>query len=197
VVGRATLPVTPEPPDTIDPNPGTTPKPVVVYDRTKDQTLYTYAPNWKGDFSVPGRGAGNVCIGREFSDNRDAINVLVNCNLMEKSFVENDIASATMVIGPKGSNDPSAFSEVPMSVATAPGYTSYSRGGGSYSVPEKKYLGACVDTNSLRGLNNGQDLAFYMRLQTRDGQTLWVNKDGKAFKNFEINAADITPRGDL
>jgi len=195
VVGRGSL-TPPKPPDVVDPKPPTGTS-VVVYDRTKDQILQTYAPNWKGDFSIPGKGAGNVGTGRDFSNGRDALNVLVNCDLMDKNFLDNNLASATMVIGPKGAKDQSAFVEVPMGVATAPGYTSWSRGGSSYTVPDKKFLSASIDTASLAGLNNGKDLEFYMRLQTKDGQTLWINKDGQAFRNFQISADEIKPRGNV
>ncbi|MGC4115824.1 MAG: hypothetical protein QM765_14745 [Myxococcales bacterium] len=121
----------------------------------------------------------------------------MNCNLMDKNFIDNNLESATMVIGPKGAQDQSAFVEVPMGVATAPSYTSFNRGYSSTVVPDKKYLAVSIDTASLAALNPGKDLEFYVRLQTKDGQTRWINKDGKAFKDFEIPASELQPRGTI
>ncbi len=195
VVGRGPL-TPPKPPDVVDPTPSTTPS-VVVYDRSKDQILQTYAPNWKGDFNIPGKGAGNVGTGRDFNGTRDATNVLVNCDLMDKNLLDFNLESATMVVGPKGAKDQASFVEVPMGVATAPGYTSWNRGGGSHTIPDKKFLSASIDTASLAKLAKGGDLEFYMRLQTKDGQTIWINKDGQPFRNFQINASELQPRGDI
>ena len=167
----------------------------VVYNQESYQILNNYTPNWKGDFNVPGYGAGNIETGRDFKNGHDAVDVLVNCNLMDKNFLDNNIASATMVVFPKD-ND-SLQAEIPLQVATQPGYTSYNRGGGSVSQPDKKFLGASIDTASLREFGGNQDLAFYVRINTKDGQTLWINKDGKSYNNFPLPTDDLKPQGQL
>ena len=182
------------PEDQVDTNPTTVESPV-AYNQESYQVLNNYTPNWKGDFNVPGYGAGNIETGRDFKNGHDAVDVLVNCNLMDKNFLDNNVASATLVVFPKD-ND-SLQAEIPMQVATQPGYTSYSRGGGSYSVPDKKFLGASVDTGSLRDFGGNKDLAFYVRINTKDGKTLWINKDGKAYNNFQLPKDDLKPQGQI
>jgi hypothetical protein len=167
----------------------------VVYNQEASQILNTYAPNWKGDFNVPGRGAGNIHTGRDFKNGHDALDVVINCDLMEKGFLEGNVKKATLVVMPKGNDDLQA--EIPLQVATAPGYTSYNRGGGNYSVPDKKFLAASIDTASLRDFGGNKDLKFYVRIETKDNQTLWINKDGKAYSNFDISKDDLKPQGNI
>ncbi|MFH1807698.1 MAG: hypothetical protein ABIJ09_03055 [Pseudomonadota bacterium] len=170
------------------------------------------AYGWKGDFNVPGLGAGNVRTGRTKSTYSnydsasggsrqrevDSYKFLFDCDLMDKGFLEKNLQSATLVIGPKGFQ-PEAGSDlgeavaIPLDVATQDGYQSYSRGGGSSHVPEKKYLAASVDTGDLRALaGDSGGLSFYLRLETDQG-TRYVNKDGKAFNNFEIDGSELRP----
>ncbi|HEY3452927.1 MAG TPA: hypothetical protein VGK67_41680 [Myxococcales bacterium] len=174
---------------------------VTQFARDYYQTLYTYAPDSKGNFSIPGFGAGNIRTGRQLAEkNTDAYNFLVDCDLMDKNFIENGVESATIVIGPKGFTPDSGSKldemvTIPLNTATADGYQSFNRGGSSTWIPEKKFLAASVDVKDLRKLaGDSGGLSFYVRLQTSDGKTLWMNKDGKAFKNFEIDAAELKAR---
>jgi hypothetical protein len=170
---------------------------IKTYHNEYYNVLSTYAPNWKGDFHIPGYGAGNVRIGPSYGDR---MNVLVDCDLMNRDFLEKGITSASLVIGPKGfdkeqgSNVGEAV-HVPLNIATRESYQSFSRGGGSHTVPEKKFLAATMDMQGMRDLANGKDLNFYIRLETNDGKTLYVNKDGQAFKNFEIKNNEIKGQG--
>jgi hypothetical protein len=175
---------------------------VTSFARDYYQTLYTYAPDSKGNFNIPGFGAGNIRTGRQLAEkNTDAYNFLVDCDLMDKGFIEGGVESATIVIGPKGFK-PDAGSNldemvtIPLNTATADGYQSYNRGGGSTWVPEKKFLAASVDVADLRKLaGTSGGLSFYVRVDTNDGKTLWMNRDGKAYQNFEIDAAELKARG--
>lgn len=169
-----------------------------------------FASNWKGDFNIPGLGAGNVRTGRDIrpdyssgtpAPGQDQFMFLIDMNLVEQGRLERDLQGATLVVGPRGfkpeagSNVPE-FVEVPLALATQEGYKSYNRGGGASWVPERKYLAAAVDTNDLRALAGGPgSLEFYVRLNTNDGRTLYVNKDGKAFSNFEVTAEDLKQTG--
>ncbi len=162
------------------------------------QTLYTYAPDAKGNFNIPGFGAGNIRTGRQLAENNtEAYNFLIDCDLMDRNFLDNNLESATIVIGPKNfvKENGSQIDEmvtIPLNVATADGYQSFNRGGPGAWVPEKKFLAASVDVKSLRSLaGKSGGLSFYVRLQTNDGKTLWINKDGKAFNNFEIDAKEL------
>lgn len=163
-------------------------------------TLYTHAPNWKGDFNVPGMGAGNVRTGRTSWGNQDRLQVLVDCDLMNRDFLEKNLSSATLMIGPKGfkpeqGSDLGEAVAVPMDIATRKGYQSWNRGGGSTFVPEKKHLAVSLETADLRKLAGGGELSFYVRLETNDGKTHFINKDGQAFNNFGISAGDIKDVG--
>jgi hypothetical protein len=175
---------------------------ITQFDRDYYSTLYTYAPDFKGNFNIPGFGAGNVHTGRQLGpNNTEAFNFLVDCDLMDRNLVDNKLESATIVIGPKGFK-PETGSKldemvtIPLSSASADGYSTFDRGGGSHWVPEKKYLAASVDVKSLKNLaGKSGGLSYYVRLQTTDGQTLWINRDGKAFNNFEIDASELKARG--
>jgi len=165
-------------------------------------TLYTYAPDFKANFSIPGYGAGNVHTGRQLgANNTDAFNFLVDCDLMDRNLIDNGLASATIVIGPKGFSPEKGskideMATIPLNVASADGYQTFDRGGGSHWVPEKKYLAASVDVNDLRSLaGKSGGLSYYVRLQTTDGKTLWINPNGKAYNNFEIDASELKARG--
>jgi hypothetical protein len=170
-------------------------------------TMISGVPEWKGDFNIPGLGAGNICTGRstnsywgDLGDPRnrqvDAYKFLVNCDLMDKGFVEQGIQSATLMIGPRGFGK-EAGSElgevvaVPLDIAAQDGYTAYQRGGGSTWVPERKYLAAAVDVGDLKKLaGDSGGLSFYVRLETNYG-TRYVNRDGKPYNNFDIDAAEL------
>jgi len=171
-----------------------------VYPMQSYDVLSLYTPTWKGDFHVDGYGAGNVEVGRtnygvydpttgKMGTPVDKTQILVNCNLMDKNVIAN-LKDAKAVFMVPGSD---VQIEVPLTKATADGYQSYSRGGPSTWVPEKKYLGVSLDTASLNKLGGGADLNFYIRLQTGDNKTLWINKDGKAGNNFTLSAGDMTP----
>jgi len=155
--------------------------------------------NWKGDFNIAGVGAGNVRAERRPWETVDNTALLVDCNLMEMSFVEK-IESATLMIGPRGmaSEPGSTLPEtvaVPLNIATLPGYETWNRGGGHYWVPERKYLAAGLDTADLRNLaGDSGGLSFYIVLRTNDGATHFVNKDGKPYNNFDFDAAELAPR---
>lgn len=177
---------------------------ITQYNRDYYQTLYTYAPEAKGNFNIPGFGAGNIRTGRQLeggTKNAESFNFLVDCDLMDRNFIENNLESATIVVGPLGfkpeaGSDLDEMVTIPLNVATADGYQTFDRAGGARWVPEKKFLAASVDVKSLRSLagkNNG--LSFYVRLQTHDGKTLWINRDGRAYNNFEIDAKELAPRG--
>lgn len=177
---------------------------ITQFARDYYQTLYTYAPDAKGNFSVPGFGAGNVRTGRQLAEKKnEAFNFLIDCDLMDKGFVENGIESATIVIGPKGFKPDAGSSidemtTIPLNTATADGYSTTDRGGGTHFVPDKKFLAASVDVKSLRSLaGSSGGLSFYVRLQTNDGKTLWMNKDGKPYSNFEIDANELKARGKI
>lgn len=167
------------------------------------------AHEWKGDFNVPGLGAGNIRTGRNKNmahyspttgerSSVDAYSFLIDCNLMNMSTLENDLKSATLVIGPRGfdkeaGSDLGEAVAVPLDLATRDGYTSYNRGGGSSSVPEQKFLGASVSSKDLRKLaGDSGGLSFYIRLETENG-TRYVNKDGQAYKNFDVDSAELRP----
>lgn len=167
------------------------------------------AYDWKGDFNVPGLGAGNIRTGRNKSfgsyssttgeyNRIDAYSFLIDCDLMDMSTLERNIKSATLVIGPRGfekegDSDLGEAVAVPLDMATRDSYQSYNRGGGSHTVPEQKYLGATVSTEDLRNLmGNSGGLSFYIRLETDDG-TRYVNRDGKPFNNFDIDGAELRP----
>ena len=159
------------------------------------------AGTWRGDFHVPGVGAGNVRTDRQSWNQTDRTNLLVDCDLMDAHFLEHDLGAATLVIGPRGFDPESGSSvgenvTVPLHIATQPGYQSYSRGGGSSWVPEKKYLAVSMDTGDLRNLaGQSGGLSFFIKLETNDGRNFWINKDGKAFNNFDIDGADVKARG--
>ncbi|MHB8875639.1 MAG: hypothetical protein ACYC8T_18290 [Myxococcaceae bacterium] len=163
-----------------------------------------WAYNHKGDFHIDGVGAGNVKTGR-LSSGADAFTFSVNCDLIDKKFVEEKIASANIMIGPKGFNPESGSKlgeqiAIPLNIATRDGYSyqAYSRGGGggSVSVPDAKFLGAQVDVESLKKLAaESGGLSFYIRLDTVDGKTHFINKDGVGGRNFDIDAAELKPRG--
>jgi hypothetical protein len=155
------------------------------------------AGTWRGDFNIPGVGAGNVRTDRQAWNQTDRTNLLVDCDLVDAHFLEHDLGGATLVIGPRGFN-PEAGSTlgenvtVPLHIATQPGYQTYNRGGGSSSVPEKKFLAVSMDTEDLRKLaGQSGGLSFYVKLETNDGRNFWINKDGRPFNNFDIDAADI------
>jgi len=172
-------------------------------------TMISGVPQWKGDFNIPGLGAGNIRTGRssnqywgeDYGDPRnarqvDAYKFLVDCDLMDKGFVEKGINSATLVIGPRGfgKETGSELGEavtVPLDITTQDGYMSYGRGGGGTFVPERKYLAAAVDVGDLKKLaGDSGGLSFFVRLETDDG-TKYVNKDGKPFNNFDVDAAEL------
>jgi hypothetical protein len=183
---------------------------VKTYHQEYPMVMTMGAYTWKGDFNVPELGAGNIRTGRAKSayynyDSSggaprqrevDSYKFLVDCDLMDKSFLEKNLQSATLVIGPRGFNPESGSSlgesvSVPLDIATQDGYQSYSRGGGSSWVPERKYLAASVDTEDLRKLaGDSGGLSFYLRLETDKG-TRYVNKDGKAFNNFDVDASEL------
>lgn len=158
----------------------------------------------KGDFHIDGVGAGNIKTGRAQSG-VDGLTFSVNCDMIDKKFVEEKIASANIMIGPKGfkPEQGSTLGEqvaIPLNIATRDGYTTttYNRGGGggTVTVPDAKFLGAQVDVASLKKLAaNSGGLEFYVRLDTVDGKTLYINKEGIGGKNFEIDAAELKPRG--
>ncbi len=165
----------------------------------------TWAPDWKGDFHIDGYGAGNTRTNRMLSglNGKDTYSFVVDCNLMDRSFLENDVASATLVLGRKDfkAEAGSKIAEqvtVPLDTVTQPGYQTWDRGGGSHWVPEKKFLAASVDVKSLRSLaGDSGGLSFYVRLQTNDGKTLWMNKDGQPYQNFQIDASELKAKGNI
>lgn len=154
--------------------------------------------NWKGNFNIPDVGAGNVRAERRPWETVDNTALLVDCNLIDLSFVEK-IESATLMIGPRGmpSESGSTLAEavaVPLNIATSPGHQEWNRGGGNYWVPDRKYLAAALDTGDLRQLaGDSGGLSFYIVLRTDDGATHYVNKDGKPYNNFDIDAAELKP----
>lgn len=168
-----------------------------------------FASDWKGDFNVPELGAGNIRTGRNKQQTHssttggpehrvDAYNIVVDCNLMDRKLLEEHLASATLVIGPRGFNqeDGSGLGEavvVPLDLSTQDGYQTYSRGGGSSYVPDKKHLGVSLSTEDLRALaGESGGLSFYIKLETDQG-TRYLNRDGRAFSNFDIDAAELRP----
>lgn len=168
------------------------------------------ASNWKGDFNIGGFGAGNVRTGRQTGQEFDAAGqarqvdkfiFLVDCNLVDRSKLEGNITSATLVVGPRGFGKEQGSQlgenvEVPLTVATQEGYMTYDRASGSHWVDEKKYLAAAVDTKDLRDLaGQSGGLSFYVRLETNDGRTLYVNKNGQAFNNFDVSSKETKPVG--
>lgn len=168
------------------------------------------ASEWKGDFHLAGFGAGNIRTGRQAGQAYDpqgqahAIDrfvFLVDCNLVEKSTMEKGISSATLVVGPKGFGHETGSNlgeavELPLTLATEDGHMSYDRSSGTHWVDEKKYLAAAVDTTGLRELAaQSGGLSFYVRLETPDGKTLYINRDGQAFNNFEVGSKDLKPVG--
>jgi hypothetical protein len=167
----------------------------------------TWAPDWRGDFNVPGVGAGNVRTNRMVDlpkpGNKvaESFNFVVDCNLMNRNFLENDIKSAHIVIAqkdfsPEKGSDIAEQITIPLNVATQDGYVSYDRGGGRHQVPEQKMLTASAELESLRKLaGKSGGLSFYVRIETNDGRTLWINRDGKPAKNFEITENELKARG--
>lgn len=160
--------------------------------------LHMYAGNWKGDFNVPGLGAGNVRTDKAKPYNApECFNVLVDCNLMSRNFLEDNVVSATLVVAPRGFiNEPgSDLAEavaIPLDVATRGSYTSFNRGGGGTSVPEQKYLAASLDPKGLKELaGNSGGISFYIQLETKDGQKHYINKDGKSGSNFEVDQSEF------
>jgi hypothetical protein len=165
-----------------------------------------WANGFKGNFEIPGLGAGNIQASRRNEvfqyngpDNvveADAYSIVVDCDLIDKSFLENNLKNATLIIGPRGftPDDGSEFGEavaVPLDIATRDGYSVYNRGGGSNWVPDKKVLGAKIDVPGLRELmGDSGGLSFYIKLESDKG-THFINRDGKAFSNFDIDASEI------
>jgi hypothetical protein len=171
---------------------------IAVQDRSAEEITSRYhyrnfAPKWKGDFNVPGRGAGNVRIGVQGS----LINVLVDCDLFDWAFVDKGLADVTMVIGPKGAVDPADWHEVPLMVAIEGAHPENSLYGryvfSSPYLPARKYLAVSIDADALKDMSRGHPLSFYIRAQTKDGQTLWITKDGQPFQNFEIEPGELKP----
>ncbi|MEW5848658.1 MAG: hypothetical protein AB2A00_07575 [Myxococcota bacterium] len=168
------------------------------------------ASNWKGDFSVKEFGAGNVRVGRDIRPDYtsrtpgaqiDQFVFLIDMNLVDQRKLTQDLANATVVVGPKGWKPEAGSSvaeavEIPLALATQEGYQSYSRSGGGSWVPEKKFLAAAVDTEDLRALaGNEGELEFFVRLQTNEGRTLYINKDGQPMNNFHVSGSDLKSSG--
>jgi hypothetical protein len=162
--------------------------------------------DWKGDFNIPGFGAGNVRVGGYYNwerpDDPRAAGFLIDLNLVDKGKVENDILSATIVVGPTGftpeanSRLPEEAVEIPLALATQDAHSSWTRTGTSH-VPERKFLAATVDLDDLRKLGNDKDgVSFYVRLETTSG-TKWINRDGVPGQNFDISDAELKRYGGI
>src|SRR5262249_24398426 len=85
--------------------------------------------------------------------------------------------------------------ELPLELATRDSYTSYDRGSGQHTVPDAKYLGVAADASDLAKLaGTSGGLGYYVRLTFDDGSTYFVNKDGKAGQNFDVDASELAPQ---
>lgn len=179
------------------------------------------ASTFKGDFRLQGFAqdpayapAGNVRIGREIGpqwDERgqrdvDQVVFLVDFNLINRDDFDGRVTSATIVVGPRGFAPEEGArhgeaAEVQLTALSEDGYMTYpmSRFGPSGPpqwVPEKKLLAAQVDTGDLRKLmGDSGGLSFYVRLETNDNKTFYINPEGQAFRNFEISSDEVAPQG--
>lgn len=158
-----------------------------------------HAHDWKGDFNVPGLGAGNVRVGGYYNwerpnDPRTAV-ILIDCNLMDIATLEREVVSATLVVGPKGfkpeagSQLPEEAVEIPLTMATEDAHMSWTRSGNTW-VPEKKFLATAVAVEDLRALGGAEGVEFYVRLETTRG-TKFVNKDGVPGQNFGMSDDEL------
>ncbi len=176
------------------------------------------ASSWKGDFRIPGFSndanyapAGNVRVGREigpqWNENNEVRDVdqtvfLLDFNLIKLEDFDQRVKNAVLVVGPEGFPREHAQArygeavEIPLTLLSQEGYQSFSRFGPAGWVPDKKLLAAQVDTADLRKLMGAAPgLSFFVRLETNDGRTLFVNKDGKPFNDFSLSAAELQPPG--
>ena len=170
-----------------------------LLDRQEVLSLPWVANDWKGDFNVPGLGAGNVRVGGYYNWERPqdpkAAVVFIDCNLMGKDDLEKKILGASLVMGPAGFQPEAGSSlaeeaiELPLTLVTDDAHTTWTRGGSGF-VPERKYMAAAIDIDDLRDLGGGTGVSFYIRLETTDGQR-WINRDGAPGANFDVSDADL------
>jgi hypothetical protein len=177
------------------------------------------ASSWKGDFHVDALAgannyvpAGNVRVGREIGPQWDTTTnqprdvdqlvFLVDFNLIALNDFDGRVKSATLVVGPTGfgkEHDAARTgeaSEVPLTMLSETSSPIFGRFGPTGWSPEKKLLAAQVDTADLRELAGAAGgVSFYIRLETTDGQKVFINKDGKAFNNFDVSADDLRAPG--
>lgn len=157
-----------------------------------------HAHDWKGDFSVPGFGAGNVRVGGlhnwEREQGQKAAVFLFDCNLVDLHKLDKELVSATLVVGPAGFSPEDGASlgeavELPLTLATQEAHETWTRAGNQW-VPERKYLAAAVDVEDLKKLANENGLSFYARIETVHG-TQWINKDGVPGRNFDVSNDEL------
>lgn len=177
------------------------------------------AGSWKGDFHVAElrdgdyTPAGNVRIGREIGAQwnpaggpgpvQDQTVFLVDFNLIRIADFDQRVKSATLVIGPKDfpkEHKKARYGEaveVPMTLLSQPSEPIPGRYGPQGMSQERKLIAAQLDTADLRKLAaDTGGLSFYIRLETKDGNTVAINKDGKAFRNFDIGVDELRPAGE-
>jgi len=155
--------------------------------------------DWKGDFNIPGLGAGHTMVGGYYNWERPtdpkAAAFLFDMNLVDQTRLEKEVTSATLVVGPlgftpdAGSQLPEEAIEVPLTLATLEGHQRWERTGGGWQ-PEQKFLAAAVDIDDLRDLGAGKGVSVYVRLETTNG-TKFINRDGAAGQNFDISDAEL------
>lgn len=158
-----------------------------------------HAHDWKGDFSIPGMGAGNVRVGGYYNWERPqdpkAAAFLFDMNLVDLGRMERDVVSATLVIGPAGFTPESGSQlneeavDIPLTLATMNSFMRWERTGGG-TQPEQKFLAAAIGVEDLRALSAGNGVSFYVRLETPNG-TSYINRDGVSGRNFDISDDEL------
>ncbi len=178
-----------------------------------------FAHEWKGDFNIPGLSsdpgyapAGNVRTGRQIgpqyepSTNEwkdvDQVVFLLDLNLTKLADFDQRIKGATLVVGPMGFPKEEGAKtaekvEIPLTLTSQEAYQSHTRFGPGEWVPDKKLIAAQVDAVGLDKLAGGSGgLSFYVRLETIEGKTLYINRDGKPFSDFQISTDELAPAGE-
>lgn len=160
------------------------------------EPIYNYnaAVDWRGNFRLPGIGAGHVKTGRrtDFVSGTDYLVICLILDMFSTDYLLENLNEADVIIGPWGFNGGS----------TTSGYVTYYPRW-RIEVQSRFYSEKRIYPNQLqvkmplseaRSIASAQGLSLY-GVAELSGQTRYINRDNLPFSNFDVPSSALASSG--
>jgi hypothetical protein len=156
----------------------------LLFASQEEYNNYTAATSWRGNFQIPGIGAGHAKTGQRVDSSTTYFVINLILDLFGSDYLIDNLQDARVFIGALGTLT-GAFGYFPTFVARAKVF--YNVRGNHYSeiYPSQLQLALPLSMITSHAGSSG-GISFYGSV-VFSGTTYWINLDGVPFRNFDVS----------